>query len=88
MSDQQDFVIENGVLKEYHGRGGNVVVPEEVKKINDGTFYGLGQELGWIDLTLSQLSQSENMFKPTGKTVELHLRRDDKEALEVIASFR
>ena len=87
MSENKDFVIENGVLKEYNGPGGEVVIPEGVEKIDDGTFYGLGQ-LEWIDLTLSQLSQSENMFKPTGKTVELHLRRGDKEALEVIASFR
>ena len=28
-----DFIIENGVLTKYVGRGGDVVVPDNVKKI-------------------------------------------------------
>ena len=30
MSNASDFVIENGILKEYHGPGGDIVIPEEV----------------------------------------------------------
>ena len=33
MSNASDFIIENGVLTKYVGPGGNVVVPENVKKI-------------------------------------------------------
>ena len=31
MSDINDFVIENGVLKEYTGPGGDVVIPDGVR---------------------------------------------------------
>lgn len=34
-----DFTIENGVLTEYSGTGGNVVIPEGVTNIWDGVFY-------------------------------------------------
>ena len=33
MSDSKDFVIENGVLKQYNGPGGEVVIPEGVTEI-------------------------------------------------------
>ena len=39
MSNINGFVIENGVLKEYKGQGGDVVIPEGVTSINDGAFY-------------------------------------------------
>ena len=38
MSDQNDFVIENGVLKEYNGRGGDVRIPAGVNSIGDASF--------------------------------------------------
>ena len=38
MSDQQDFVIENGVLKKYNGPGGEVVIPAGVEKIGSNAF--------------------------------------------------
>ena len=38
MSNANDFVIENGVLKKYKGSGGNVVVPEGVTRIGDSAF--------------------------------------------------
>ena len=34
-----DFIIENGVLKEYTGAGGNVVIPDGVTEIAEGAFY-------------------------------------------------
>jgi hypothetical protein len=33
MSNASDFIIENGVLTKYVGPGGDVVVPDNVKKI-------------------------------------------------------
>ena len=38
MSDQQDFVIENGVLKKYNGPGGEVVILAGVEKIGRNAF--------------------------------------------------
>ena len=40
MSNINDFVIENGVLKKYQGQGGDVVIPEGVTSIGDGAFWG------------------------------------------------
>lgn len=33
MSNASDFIIENGVLTKYVGKGGDIVIPEEVKEI-------------------------------------------------------
>ena len=38
MSNPDDFVIENGVLKEYQGAGGDVVIPEGVTSIGRSAF--------------------------------------------------
>ena len=38
MSENKDFVIENGVLKKYNGPGGEVVIPEGVTEIGWGAF--------------------------------------------------
>ena len=38
MSNINDFVIENGVLKKYQGQGGDVVIPEGVTTIDDWAF--------------------------------------------------
>ncbi len=38
MSNINDFVIENGVLKEYKGQGGDVVIPEGVTSIGAWAF--------------------------------------------------
>ena len=42
MSNGNDFVIENGVLKRYAGPGGDVVIPEGVTEILYGVFSGYG----------------------------------------------
>ena len=34
-----DFVIENGVLTNYIGKGGDVVIPEGVTSIGEDAFY-------------------------------------------------
>ena len=39
MSNPGDFIIENGILKEYKGPGGNVVVPEGVTEIGSLAFW-------------------------------------------------
>ena len=38
MSNINDFVIENGVLKKYKGQGGDVVIPEGVTSIGFWAF--------------------------------------------------
>ena len=40
MSQNSDFVIENGVLRLYKGPGGDVVIPEGVTLIGRGAFSG------------------------------------------------
>ena len=40
MNGNPDFVIENGVLKEYHGPGGDVTVPEGVRVLSHRVFAG------------------------------------------------
>ena len=39
MSDLKDFIIENGILKKYVGKGGDVVIPNGVTIINRNAFY-------------------------------------------------
>ena len=38
MENNQDFVIENGVLIKYNGPGGDVTIPEGVKEIGWSAF--------------------------------------------------
>ena len=40
MSGNQDFVIENGVLRDYKGPGGDVTIPEGVTEIERWAFDG------------------------------------------------
>lgn len=40
MENKQDFVIKEGVLKEYTGPGGDVTIPEGVTKIGNWAFSG------------------------------------------------
>ena len=39
MSNANDFIIENGVLKKYAGPGGDVVIPEGVTEIGERAFW-------------------------------------------------
>lgn len=52
MSSASDFVIEDGILKEYRGPGGDVVVPEGVTSVGPWTFSKRG------DLTSITLPES------------------------------
>lgn len=36
---KKEFIIKNGVLKEYIGNGGNVVIPNDITKIGNFAFY-------------------------------------------------
>ena len=40
MSYNNDFEIENGELKKYHGNGGDVIIPDSVTSIGDWAFSG------------------------------------------------
>ena len=40
MENNQDFVIENGILKKYNGPGGDVTIPEGVTEIGSSAFDG------------------------------------------------
>ena len=40
MSSASDFVIKDGVLKKYKGQGGDVVIPNEVTRIDNSVFAG------------------------------------------------
>ena len=40
MENNQDFVIENGVLTKYNGPGGDVTIPEGVTEIGSSAFDG------------------------------------------------
>ena len=78
MSSASDFVIENGVLKRYAGKGGDVVVPDEVVEIANSVFEGWGaidtltipdsvQSMGWAALygcsNLKRITMSVSTLK-------------------------
>ena len=54
MYDQSDFIIEDGVLVEYTGHGGDVVVPEGVEVVNS-CFYHLGVKRLVLPSTVKEL---------------------------------
>ena len=39
MSNTNDFVIKNGVLKKYKGKGGDVIIPDSVTSFGNKAFY-------------------------------------------------
>lgn len=43
MDDANGFVIEDGVLEEYTGPGGEVVIPQGVTRIGEWAFFWLHQ---------------------------------------------
>lgn len=78
MHNASDFVIENGVLKRYVGKGGDVVVPDGVVEIGNSAFEGWGaiitltipdsvQSMGWGALygcsNLKKITMSVNTLK-------------------------
>ena len=78
MSNASYFVIENGVLKRYAGKGGDVVVPEVVVEIGNSVFEGWGaittltipdsvQSMGWAALygcsNLKRITMSVSTLK-------------------------
>ncbi len=62
MSNINDFVIENGVLKKYVGEGGDVVIPDGVKTIGMRVFTGRN------DITSIQLSENVMEIKDSAFT--------------------
>ena len=64
-----------------------VALAASVTKVGYRAFYGCSN-LVQMTLTLDQLSQAQNMFKPTAKTVELLARDGAGETTCMVASFR
>lgn len=48
MDDANGFVIEDGVLEEYTGPGGEVVIPQGVTRIGEGAFEGCSSLSGVV----------------------------------------
>ena len=65
MSSTSDFVIENGVLKEYKGPGGDVIVPDGVTSIGDSAF-SFCDSLTSIALPSSLISIGDDAFFDCG----------------------
>ena len=77
MSNANDFVIENGVLSDYIGPGGNVVIPEGVISINSGMFtspFAKNSHIHSITIPLSMTNIDSQAFKDCKnlKTVHMH----------------
>ena len=56
-----DFLIENGVLKKYHGSEREVVIPEEVIAIGDGAFAGC-KDLNRVTMLGQEISVGAALF--------------------------
>ena len=57
----EDFIIENGELKEYCGAGGNVVIPEGVTSIGEEAFSGC-HKLSVPELPAGLVSKGARIF--------------------------
>ena len=78
------FVVFGETLLSYQGQGGNVVVPNGVKLIGDGAFYGCDVD----ELKLPLSAVTGKMFGQSGKTIILTVTRPDRAPVRVVASFR
>lgn len=67
----KDFVIEAGVLKEYHGASVNVVVPEGVKSIAKDCFKNMNIESIELPSSLNLLNRSLDDIYPRLKTINV-----------------
>lgn len=82
MSNMNDFVIEDGVLKKYVGQGGDVVIPEGVFTIASEAFRDK-KSVETVAFPSSVISIEEHAFSNMEKLREIvlpkHLQRLEKE---------
>ena len=75
MSNSQDFVIEDGVLKRYTGSGGEVAVPEGVTEIESGAFwFCTGLTRIRLPASLKKLHWGVFLGRTSLKTIDLFSR--------------
>ena len=72
MSNANDFVIENGVLMKYIGSGGDVIVPEGVRLIDDNAFLYC-KSVQTIRLNEGVVRLGWNAFRGCEQLTEVHL---------------
>ena len=77
VSEESDFVIEDGVLKKYLGSGGDVVIPEGVVRIGSGAFAGCS-DLESIELPLGLKTIGNSAFLRCYKLESIKLPLDCK----------
>ena len=73
---KKDFVIEAGVLKEYHGESVDVVIPEGVKSIDENCFKDMSIESIRLPSSLKELNDSLICIRPLLNTVEVSEEND------------
>ena len=85
MRSNSNFVIENGVLKEYTGSGGDVVIPEGVTKIGRAAFQGCTSLTSvTIPAGVKEINKSafQGCTNLTGVTIPAGVKRIGEHAFE------
>ena len=62
MTDTNNYIIENGVLLKYSGKGGRVVIPQGVTHIKASIFQGSGIQVTSIVLPNSLRHVEKSVF--------------------------
>ena len=71
-ADENGFVIENGILKDYNGDGGDIVIPSGVVEIGKGAFYDCS-EITSVKMPESLLRIGSSAFEWCDNLVEIEI---------------